>query len=748
MLRITRTMTVSYVQGVRMSSALALLAMISSTAIAQSYTRVATTGSFSSISSSGTPISLSNTDDGYGSFSAPFTFMWFGESVFSGDLLYANSNGMLAVAAPQDAHTNVGLPTGSPSNFMAPMWDDLDLASVYYATSGSSGSYVLTVEWSNIAHYNVSGDYANFQIKIYQATGNIEFVYGSSSVVSSASWNATVGLQDANGINYVQESCSPSCSPLDFTSGTVLRFTPGAGPPPSSDLQVSYVDTPPSTVTPGDSYSLFWEVYNGGSNTSASTSIGLYVGLSSNVTTSDFQIASGSVSAIGSGSYGSGSFSATIPSVSSGTYYVAAIVDPSNFVTETNEANNVYPLGTVTISGGGGSITVINDGLPSGTVGSFYSAQLQQFGGSSPTWSLTSGSLPPGLTLTVSGSINGTPSSNGTYSFTVQASESGYTPGSGSFSINIGGGSGPQITTTSIPAATVGVPYSTTISVTGGSPPYGFSLNGQPEWLSISGAEGQLFGTPGSEGSYTLTVTVFDSAEASTTGTFNLEITAPGVLTVATDLPEGHPGDAYSAAIITGGMQPYTITTTGQIPQGLTLDSATGILSGVPSRVGSWTFMVMASDSAGAQISGSVSVTVTMEVGLRITIGDEVPVYTGTDARVALSAEGGTEPYTWSIIQGSLQSGLSLDSSGFIVGRVTLASTATVTFQVTDATSASDTAVVYVRAQPFRTGTGRTGGGRSGGCGCSAEANHDFESGSAALLVMLGVGLALRRRRA
>lgn len=742
-------MTVSYVQGVRMSSALALLAAISSTAIAQSYTRQATTGSFSSISASGTPISLTNTDDGYGSFSAPFTFQWFGESVFSGDLLYANSNGMLAVLAPQDAHSNVSLPTTSPTNFMAPLWDDLDLASVYYSTSGSSGSYVLTVEWSNIAHYQVSGDYANFQVKIYQASGNIEFVYGSSSVVSSASWNATVGLQDSSGSVAVQESCTPSCAPTNFTNGTVLRFTPSAGPPPSSDLQVNYVDTPPSTVTPGDTYTLFWEVYNGGSSSSSATSIGLYVGVSPNVTTSDFQIASGSVSSIASGSYGSGSFSATIPSVGSGTYYVAAIVDPSNLVTETNESNNIYSLGTVSIGGGGGSITVVNDGLPSGNVGTFYSAQLQQVGGLSPTWSVISGSLPPGLTLTVSGSINGTPSSNGVFSFTVQASESGYTPGSGSFSINIGGGEGPQITTTSIPAAFIGVPYSTTISVTGGSPPYGFSVTGAPSWMSISPAEGQLFGTPSGEpGNYTVTVTVFDTAEVSATAFFSLEVTAPGELSLNTELPEGHPGDAYSASIVRGGTLPYTITTMGQLPQGLTLDSATGILSGTPARVGSWSFMVDAGDSAGATVMGTVSVTVTMEVGLRITIGDEVPVYTGTDARVALSAEGGSEPYTWSIIQGSLQSGLSLDPTGFIVGRVTLASTATVTFQVTDSASASDTAVIYVKAQPFRTGTGRTGGSRSSGCGCSTEATHDFEGGSAAVLVLLGGILVLRRRRA
>lgn len=64
--------------------------------------------------------------------------------------------------------------------------------------------------------------------------------------------------------------------------------------------------------------------------------------------------------------------------------------------------------------------------LPSGTVGSAYSAGLTASGGTLPyTWSVTSGTLPAGLTLTsASGVISGTPTTAQTYNFTVQANDS------------------------------------------------------------------------------------------------------------------------------------------------------------------------------------------------------------------------------------------------------------------------------------------------------------------------------------
>ena len=63
--------------------------------------------------------------------------------------------------------------------------------------------------------------------------------------------------------------------------------------------------------------------------------------------------------------------------------------------------------------------------LPGGTLGVQYAQQLASTGGTAPvTWSKTSGELPPGLSLSASGSVSGTPTALGTYNFTVKAEDS------------------------------------------------------------------------------------------------------------------------------------------------------------------------------------------------------------------------------------------------------------------------------------------------------------------------------------
>jgi len=71
------------------------------------------------------------------------------------------------------------------------------------------------------------------------------------------------------------------------------------------------------------------------------------------------------------------------------------------------------------------SLIIVTSGLPSGTVGTPYSAMLSASGGTPPyTWAITAGSLPSGLSLSPSGGIAGTPSSTGSYDFTVQVIDS------------------------------------------------------------------------------------------------------------------------------------------------------------------------------------------------------------------------------------------------------------------------------------------------------------------------------------
>jgi hypothetical protein len=98
--------------------------------------------------------------------------------------------------------------------------------------------------------------------------------------------------------------------------------------------------------------------------------------------------------------------------------------------------------------GGGTAPKITTSTLPGGTAGTPYSQTLKASGDAPVTWSLESGALPPGLNLLGSGTISGTPTTAGTYSFSVKAFNSAGNDVS-SFSITITGGSTtPPITPT------------------------------------------------------------------------------------------------------------------------------------------------------------------------------------------------------------------------------------------------------------------------------------------------------------
>jgi hypothetical protein len=90
------------------------------------------------------------------------------------------------------------------------------------------------------------------------------------------------------------------------------------------------------------------------------------------------------------------------------------------------------------------TVQITTTSLPNGQVQAAYSATLQATGGTTPyTWSVLSGSLPAGLSLTAgSGAISGTPTTAGTSSFTIQVADSASSKASAGFSITITGGTG------------------------------------------------------------------------------------------------------------------------------------------------------------------------------------------------------------------------------------------------------------------------------------------------------------------
>jgi photosystem II stability/assembly factor-like uncharacterized protein len=177
-----------------------------------------------------------------------------------------------------------------------------------------------------------------------------------------------------------------------------------------------------------------------------------------------------------------------------------------------------------------GAIVVGPASLPAGTTGAAYSQSLTQTGGVGPvSFSLDSGTLPGGLTISSSGLLSGTPAQCGTFNFVVKATDANNCMGTRSFALTV---NGPAIAVNppALPAGTVGAPYNQTITASGGSAPYSFSVisGSLPPGLALS-AGGALAGTPSSQGTFNFTVTAADANGCTGSRAYTLSI-APGAL--------------------------------------------------------------------------------------------------------------------------------------------------------------------------------------------------------------------------
>ena len=232
---------------------------------------------------------------------------------------------------------------------------------------------------------------------------------------------------------------------------------------------------------------------------------------------------------------------------------------------------------------------VTTTSLPNGMQNTAYSATLAAVGGTTPyTWSMSSGTLPAGLSLAPStGVISGTSTATGTSNFTVQATDANSLTGAQPLSLTVVAPM--NVTTSSLPNGTQNTAYNTTLAATGGTTPYTWSISAGtlPTGLSLASNTGVISGTPTGTGTSNFTVQVTDVNSLTAAQPLSLTVAGPVSVTTAS-LPNGTQNTAYNATLaVTGGTTPYSWSiSSGTLPTGLSLASSTGVISGTPTGHG------------------------------------------------------------------------------------------------------------------------------------------------------------------
>ena len=341
-------------------------------------------------------------------------------------------------------------------------------------------------------------------------------------------------------------------------------------------------------------------------------------------------------------------------------------------------------------------LSVTTASLPSGSQGTAYAATLTATGGTPPyaAWTVIAGALPAGLTLhSATGVIDGTPTAAGTADFTVRVSDSTTPALTATKALSIVIAPPPlTITTTSLPGGTMNSAYpATTLQSSGGTPPVSWSVTAGtlPAGLTLHGTTGVIDGTPTASGTANFTIAATDSSTTPQTKTKDLSIVINPALSVTTTaLPDGAMNTAYTATLTSAGGTPTVIWSVGSgtLPDGLTLNGATGVISGTPTKAGKVTFSITATDHSTPPQSSEVSLSITIAaVPLAITTTSLPGATVNSAYNATLNATGGTPAITWNITTGSLPSGLILHgNTGVIDGAPTASGTFNFTVTATD----------------------------------------------------------------
>jgi hypothetical protein len=220
------------------------------------------------------------------------------------------------------------------------------------------------------------------------------------------------------------------------------------------------------------------------------------------------------------------------------------------------------------------------------------------------SWSLQSGSLPPGVTLSPTGVLAGTPTSEGSFQFVVKAQNGGpFDTETYTLAVRQPVTVRSPFASARAPRSEVGIRFGATAAATGGTGTYTWTLasGALPAGLALNSASGAVAGTPQSAGNFAFALTATDAEGRVATANGALTV-APRLAIRTVRLKTARLGRAYRARLATGGgVRPVTWKVSGKLPPGVRFAKALGTLTGTPSRAGTFRLTVQAVDVLGAK---------------------------------------------------------------------------------------------------------------------------------------------------
>ena len=158
--------------------------------------------------------------------------------------------------------------------------------------------------------------------------------------------------------------------------------------------------------------------------------------------------------------------------------------------------------------------TITTTNLPNGKVGTAYSQTLTAIGIMPITWLLVGGNLPQGLTLLGNGTILGTPTAEGVFTFTVKATNS---LGNDTKEVSVTIENTPLITSTNLPNGKIGIEYNHTLTATGTAISWSLENGNLPTGLNLL-ENGTIIGKPLTKGAFNFIVKAQNNVGIDTKG--------------------------------------------------------------------------------------------------------------------------------------------------------------------------------------------------------------------------------------